>query len=98
MAVRSRRRASEQPEESPGPGTMGFLDHLEELRKRIIRSCLAIAAGMLVAFVFLDRITDFVLAPTYRALPPGSELVFIRPGEFFSFDMSVAFIAGLVIA
>src|SRR5205814_1479029 len=41
---------------------------------------------------------EFVLAPTYRALPAGSELVFIRPGEAFSFDMNVAFIAGFVIA
>src|SRR5438477_505428 len=98
MAVRSHRRASDQSEGSLRPGTMGFLEHLEELRKRIIRSCVAIAVGMVVAFLFVDRITDFVLAPTFRALPPGSELVFIRPGEAFSFEMSVAFIAGLVIA
>jgi sec-independent protein translocase protein TatC len=77
---------------------MGFLEHLDELRKRIIRSCVAIAVGMLVAFFFVDRIADFVLEPTYRMLPPGSELVFIRPGEAFSFQMSVAFIAGLILA
>lgn len=77
---------------------MGFIEHLEELRKRIIRSCIAIAAGMVVAFFFIDRIRDFVLAPTYRVLPSGSALVFIRPGEAFSFDMSLAFVAGLVIA
>lgn len=60
---------------------MGFIEHLEELRKRIIRSCLAIAAGMAVAFFFVGRIRDFVLAPTFRMLPAGSELIFIRPGE-----------------
>ena len=77
---------------------MGFIEHLEELRKRIIRSCIAIAAGMLVAFFFVDRIRDFVLSPTYRMLPPGSDLVFLRPGEGFSFEMSLAFIAGFVLA
>ena len=35
-------------------GKMGFLDHLEELRGRLIRSCLAIGAGMIVAFVFAN--------------------------------------------
>ena len=77
---------------------MGFIEHLEDLRKGIIRSCIAIAAGMLVAFFFVDRIRDFVLAPTYRRLPPGSDLVFLRPGEGFSFEMSLTFVAGLVLA
>ena len=33
-------------------GKMGLLEHLEELRRRIIRSCIAIGLGMVVAFVF----------------------------------------------
>ena len=33
-----------------GAGKMGFLEHLDELRKRIIRSCIAIAVAMLVAW------------------------------------------------
>ncbi len=41
---------------------MGFLDHLDELRMRIIRSCIAIGAGMAVAFLFAERIADFVLS------------------------------------
>ena len=51
---------------------MGFLEHLDELRTRLIRSCLAIGVGMLVAFFFVDRIADFVLAPTLRMLPAGA--------------------------
>src|SRR5438132_9629220 len=77
---------------------MGFLEHLDELRTRIIRSCIAIAAGMAVAFFFVDRIADFVLAPTIRALPDGATLVFLRPGEGFSFDLDIALIGGLIIA
>jgi sec-independent protein translocase protein TatC len=77
---------------------MGFLEHLDELRTRIIRSCIAIALGMAIAFVFIDRITAFILAPTLRALPEGTELVFIRPGENFGFYMDVALIAGSVLA
>jgi sec-independent protein translocase protein TatC len=77
---------------------MGFLDHLDELRRRIIRSCIAIGVGMVVAFVFIDRIAEFILEPTIRALPAGTELVFIRPGENFGFYMDVALIAGSVLA
>jgi len=55
---------------------MGFLDHLDELRKRIIRSCVALGAGMMIAFVFVDRIADFVLGPTLRILPAGTDLYF----------------------
>jgi sec-independent protein translocase protein TatC len=98
MAARPRPRSSQESDDAFSAGTMGFIEHLEELRKRIIRSCIAIAAGMAIAFFFVGPIGDFVLAPTYRMLPPDSQLVFIRPGEMFSFDMSLAFIAGLVLA
>jgi sec-independent protein translocase protein TatC len=77
---------------------MGFLDHLEELRKRIIRSCVAIAAGMFIAWMFVDRIADFVLAPTLRMLPPDTSLIYIRPGEGFSFHLDLALIGGIVLA
>ncbi|MEP7304979.1 MAG: twin-arginine translocase subunit TatC [Acidobacteriota bacterium] len=77
---------------------MGFLDHLDELRTRIIRSCIAIGAGMLVAFVFVDRIADFVLAPTLRMLPPGTTLIYTKPGEGFAFYLDVALIGGVVLA
>jgi sec-independent protein translocase protein TatC len=77
---------------------MGFLDHLEELRTRLIRSCVAIGAGMAVAFLFVDRIADFVLAPSLRLLPPGSSMVSTRPGEGLSFYFDISLIGGVVLA
>ena len=77
---------------------MGFLDRLDELRKRIIRSCVALGAGMVIAFVFVDRIADFVLGPTLRILPAGTNLIYTRPGEGFSFYLDLAFIGGFVLA
>jgi sec-independent protein translocase protein TatC len=79
-------------------GKMGFLEHLDELRSRLIRACLAVAAGMTIAFFFVDRMSNFILAPTLRLLPPGSQLVFIRPGENFSFYFDIALIGGVVLA
>ena len=77
---------------------MGFLEHLDELRNRLIRSCIAVGVGMLVAFVFVERIADFVLAPTLRMLPPGASLITIKPGEGFSFYLDLALIGGVVLA
>ena len=77
---------------------MGFLEHLDELRKRIIISCVAIATGMAIAFVFVDRIADVVLAPTLAMLPPDASLIYTRPAEVFSFYLDLALIGGVVLA
>jgi hypothetical protein len=49
-------------DESPA-GKMSFLEHLDELRKRIVHSVAAIGIGILVAFTFIMRISDFLMAP-----------------------------------
>ena len=92
------RLAPDEPDPDVREGRMGFLEHLDELRTRIIRSCMAIGVCMLVAFVFVDRLAGVVLDPIIRTLPPGSSLVFIRPGEAFSFYLNIAFIGGLLLA
>jgi sec-independent protein translocase protein TatC len=97
MAETRLRLPREEPDDDSGEAKMGFLEHLDELRTRIIRSCLAIGVGMLVAFIFVDRIADFVLAPTLRMLPPGASLIFTKPGEGFSFYLDLALIGGVVL-
>jgi sec-independent protein translocase protein TatC len=84
--------------ESVREGRMGFLDHLEELRRRLIWSCLAIGIGMVVAFGFIERIVAFVLTPSRRMLPPGAQLIYTQPGEGFGFYVSVALMAGTLFA
>jgi sec-independent protein translocase protein TatC len=85
-------------DEDAEQGRMGFLEHLDELRRRLIRACIAIACGMAIAAAFADRIGDFLLAPTLRALPAGTSLIATRPGELFSFYLNVALIGGVVLA
>jgi sec-independent protein translocase protein TatC len=84
-------------DESPG-GKMSFLEHLDELRKRIVNACLAVAVGIAVTFWWINPIFNFILAPTRRALPPGVKLVYTEPGEAFSLYITVALIAGVVVA
>ena len=77
---------------------MSFLEHLDELRTRIVHSCLAIAVGVVVGFAFIERVVNFILAPTRKLLPQGSKLIYTQPGEAFSLYVQVALIAGVVLA
>ena len=86
----------EEDDEAPG-GQMSFLEHLDELRKRIVHSLLAVAVGVLVGFAFINRISDFLLGPTRRLLPPGSKMIYTQPGEAFGFNIQIALIAGVVV-
>ena len=47
---------------------MGFLDHLEELRWRLIKSVISILIGSVISFIFMDQILYFLLKPTYETL------------------------------
>jgi sec-independent protein translocase protein TatC len=85
-------------DDEQAPGGMGFLDHLEEFRRRLLRSCIAIATGALVSFFFIDRLVSFVFAPTRRMLPPGTRLIYTSPGEAFSLYVDIALIAGALLA
>jgi len=77
---------------------MSFLEHLEEFRKRIIRSLLAAGIGMVVAFFFINRIREFVFRPMHQVLPPGTPLIFTRGTEPVSLYISIALIAGTLLA
>jgi sec-independent protein translocase protein TatC len=87
----------EDDEESSG-AKMSFLEHLDELRRRIVNSCIAIAVGVAATFYWIDPIFNFILAPTRKALPEGVKLIYTQPGEAFSLYITVALIAGVVVA
>src|SRR5438045_1708227 len=98
MTASTHRLPDDDSSDRPGAGEMGFLEHLDELRSRIIRSLIAVGVGMLVAFFFVDRLGEFVLTPALRALPPGTTLIYTKPGEQLSFYLDVALIGGLILA
>jgi sec-independent protein translocase protein TatC len=79
-------------------GKMSFLEHLDELRRRIIYSISGVFVGVLVSFLFINRIVDFVLAPTIASLPEGSRMIYTQPQEAFSRYIAVALISGIVLA
>jgi sec-independent protein translocase protein TatC len=87
----------EEDEESSG-ARMSFLDHLDELRRRIVNSCIAIAVGVAATFYWIEPIFNFILAPTRSALPEGVKLIYTQPGEAFSLYITIALIAGAAVA
>jgi sec-independent protein translocase protein TatC len=91
------RRGDDDVEEDEGGGRMSFLDHLDELRRRLVASALSLAVGTLVAFFFIDRIFTFIMRPLYEKLPPGSKLIYTEPTEAFFLKLKIALLAGVVI-
>jgi sec-independent protein translocase protein TatC len=83
--------------EEPAEGRMTFLEHLDELRKRITHSVVALLAGFLVAFAFIDRVKDFIFARLTADIPGGT-LIYTEPGEAFFLYIKMAAIAGVLLS
>src|SRR6266496_3700149 len=90
-------RSQGDPDPDDGVG-LSLLAHLDELRRRIVYSCVAIGVGMLVAFYYINPIFNFVFRPIRSVLPPGSKLIYTEPSEAFSIFVQIALIAGVVFA
>jgi sec-independent protein translocase protein TatC len=79
-------------------GKMSFLEHLDELRKRIIRALLALCVGVGISLFFIQDIYEFVMRPLQQMLPPGGKLIYTQATEAFMLYLRIAIIAGLIIA
>jgi sec-independent protein translocase protein TatC len=79
-------------------GVMGLLEHLDELRSRLIKACIAIGAGMVAGFVYADPLTRFVQQAMTAALPSTAHLSTGDPAEGFAFYFSIALFTGIVLA
>jgi sec-independent protein translocase protein TatC len=79
---------------------MSFLDHLDELRKRLIACVYGLVAGCALAFFFVQRIQNFIWVPLYRELNAvnGAKFMFTQGFEPFMLTMKVGALAGLFIS
>ena len=82
--------------DSADGGKMSFLEHLDELRKRIVWSLVGVGLGFAVACFFLDEIFNFVAGPIQALLKPGETLTYIDPTEAFALYLKLAVIVGLL--
>src|SRR5687768_17481427 len=77
---------------------MSFLDHLEELRKRLMISLISVFAAFLGCWAFAEPIFGKLQEPLTQFLPPGDKLAYTRLTAPFFLYMKVAFFAGLFVA
>src|SRR5512142_1678838 len=75
-------------------GVMPLVDHLAELRNRIIWSIIAIAIGSVVGYAVSDRVIEVLRAP----LPTSQPLVFTSIGDPFAIRLRISIVAGIILA
>jgi sec-independent protein translocase protein TatC len=98
--VRSQRQ--ENPE-----GRMPLMDHIRELRNRVVKMALALAAGMILGFVFFNPVWRFIERPLCSAVIRGhtgcstagvNQLILNGPLDGFYLRIKVALIAGVILS
>ena len=88
----------EQPKEEMR--AMGFLEHLEELRKRLIYCVIAMVAGFVICWSRAEQIYNIVQRPIIEALRHNGmaeKLVVTNPVDAFNLYLKTAFVAGLFV-
>ena len=102
MATPAQPESQKQPAaEANGEAKMSFFDHLSELRKRIINSLIAIGLGVVVGFLFAEKVISFLVRPMVRALQDahlGDKLVYTSPTGFVTVLIHGSFYLGFVLA
>jgi sec-independent protein translocase protein TatC len=97
MSEMSATVSSGQGDPEPLPA-MGFLDHLEELRRRIVYSIAAVALGFFACWWKVEKIYDIMQRPIMDALRNNGmseKLVYLNPTEPFNLYLKIAALAGL---
>ena len=83
-----------------GLTAMSFLDHLEELRRRLIYSIIAVTVGFFACWNYHEFIFSYVQRPIMEALQRNGmaeKLVYLNPTEPFNLYLKVAALAGVFV-
>jgi sec-independent protein translocase protein TatC len=76
---------------------MTMMSHLGEMRNRLIKMAIAVAAGTIVGFLFHEQLLD-LLAEPYKTATGGDSLAYFKVTEAFSTAMRVSLFAGFILA
>ena len=80
---------------------MSFLEHLEELRRRLVRSAISVFVGFVICFYFSDKIYGFLARPLTRTLASlhmANKLVYTNPVDPFNLYIKLSIVGGLFLA
>lgn len=82
----------------PNEDKMPLTSHLEELRKRLVRSLAAVGIAFMACFFFKEDLFRIVAQPLVSVMPAGSHLIYTGLPEAFFTYIKVSFYAGLFVA
>lgn len=88
----------EEPDRQDVTGKMSFLEHLDELRTRLIYMIYGLVVGCAIAYAFIQRIFDFLMRPLQQMLGPGGYLQYTDGPEPFMLWVKIGFLAGIFIS
>ena len=77
--------------------SMPFLDHLEELRWRLVKSLGSVLVGAVITFYFIDSLIDFLIQPTQNLATP-MDLQVLKVQGMFMIKWGISLIGGFVLA
>lgn len=82
------------------PGEMPFLDHLEELRWRLLWSALAVGAAAVAGFFLVHyfQVMDLLIRPIQPLLGEGERLKYLSPADPFFLVLKLSLVVGLILA
>src|SRR5947209_3798055 len=86
------RKAMADRAELPG---MSLMEHLDELRRRIVHSAIYLAGGAVIAWIFHDRLINFLQEPLLHI---GKSLVFTHPMDALNLNLQAALLGGAIVA
>ncbi len=75
-----------------------FLEHLEELRQRLIRCLIAVGVAFVICYIFSKEIFALLTIPLREALPEGSSMIFTNLPEAFFTYLKLSFFSGIFLA
>ncbi len=100
LVERARAALTERKDQTELPG-MSLIEHLNELRQRLVHSAIALVIGFFVAYAFHEKIFAYMQAPVVEALKKNhldTQLVIHNPIDGFNMYLKISFTAGAILA
>jgi sec-independent protein translocase protein TatC len=88
----------EEQQDDEAGGKMSFLEHLDELRRRLIVSVWALVGGCVISFIFVGKLQQFIMLPLWELMPDKEKFIYSAPTEGFMIMMKIGALGGLFIA
>lgn len=80
----------------PSDQPLTFWDHIDELRKRLLRSALFVGLGAIAGFMLADKARDFLMEPFHKSVP--GTLSLLAPSDGFIIEIKISLLLGILLA